>query len=112
MQEKTDGYLTTEAIDLDHLENKSKTCKWAAAFIMEMPVKSSFSHLQKNGININPVCLLISALTPLHYCTIYYTFLFQKKLFFNQLQTNLAAMSWFMKGMKDFDWISFIFYLF
>lgn len=27
IQEKTDEYLTKEAIDLDCLENKSKTCK-------------------------------------------------------------------------------------
>lgn len=93
MQEKTDGYLTTEAIDLDHLENKSKTCKWTAAFIMEMPVKCSCPHLQKNSINIHPVCISILALTLLQYSTIYYTFLSLKKLFFNQLQSNLVAMS-------------------
>lgn len=93
MQEKIDGYLTTEAIDLDHLENKSKTCKWAAAFIMETLVKSSCPHLQKNGINIHPVSILILALTLLHYSTIYYTFLFLKKLFFSQLQSNRVAMS-------------------
>lgn len=46
MQEKTDTYLITEAIDLDHLENKSKTCKWAD-FIMEVPVKFSCPHPQK-----------------------------------------------------------------
>lgn len=47
MQEKTDEYLITEAIDLDHLENKSKTCKWASDFIMEVPGKFSCPHPQK-----------------------------------------------------------------
>lgn len=61
MQEKTDEYLTTEAIDLDHLENKSKTCKWASAFIMEVPVKFSCSHPQKTQPQYTTnVCVSIS----------------------------------------------------
>lgn len=92
MQEKIDTYLTTKAIHLDHLENKSKLWMWAATFIMEMPVKSSCSHPIKKwhqytssvyfNINSNTFALLYNINN-----------IFPNKLFFNQLQLNLVAMS-------------------
>lgn len=66
MQEKTDEYLTTEAINLDHLENKSKTCKWASAFIMEVPVKFSCSHPQNPSLNTQPMCVSALVIALLH----------------------------------------------
>lgn len=55
MQEKTDRYMTAEGIYLDRLKDKSKNCKWAAAFIMETPAKSSCPHPQKR----HPACIMI-----------------------------------------------------
>lgn len=67
MQEKTDEYLTTEAIDLNCLENKSKTCKWASDFIMKVPVKYSCSHPQKNQAQYTAnVCPSVLVITLLH----------------------------------------------
>lgn len=67
MQEKTDEYLTTEAIDLGHLENKSKTCKWASDFIMKVPVKFSCSHPQKTQPQYTAnICVSVLVITLLH----------------------------------------------
>lgn len=67
MQEKTDEYLTTEAIDLDRLENKSKTWKWASDFTMEVPVKYSCSHPQKTQPQYTAnMCVPVLATALLH----------------------------------------------
>lgn len=67
MQEKRDEYLTAEAIQLNHLENKSKTCKWASDFIMEVPVKYSCSHPQKTQPQYTAnMCVSVLVITLLH----------------------------------------------
>lgn len=61
-------YTTAEGINLDHLKDKSKNCKWAAAFIMEIPAKSSCPYLQKKtyitcfDISTNAFALLYNTL--------------------------------------------------